>query len=118
VKEGNPDILLQSLAQGADINEEVGDSTALIAAARGGHKDVVSLLLDLRADVNKEVGDTMALIEAVKNGHEDVLSLLLDRGADVNMALLVAAMEGYWMLLYCYWTEARILTWNPMIPRY
>jgi len=38
----------------------------------------------------------MVLIEAVKNGHEDVLSLLLDRGADINMALLVAAMEGYW----------------------
>ena len=57
-KEGNLDILLQLLDQGADVNKQVNNTTALIAAAEKGHQGVVSLLLDQGADINKQASDS------------------------------------------------------------
>ncbi len=77
--------------------------TALMHAARQGHKAVVQLLLDRGANINASnwVNNT-ALIEAAREGHEAVVQLLLHYGANINAsnrvnntALIEAAREGH-----------------------
>ena len=64
-----------------------GGLTALLHAARQGHRDAVFALLDGGADINKVSGDhTSPLLIATMNGHFDLASALLDRGADPNLA--------------------------------
>lgn len=59
--------------------------TALLNAAKYGHKEIVEMLLDKGADVNhKDEDGYTALIIAADFGHKDTVRLLLDRGADVN----------------------------------
>ena len=59
--------------------------TALIAAGREGHRDVVALLLTLGADVDlaNRHGET-ALFLAVTQGDTPLTTLLLNNGADPN----------------------------------
>ena len=62
-----------------------GDGTALIAAAAGGHGNIVSLLLDRGADPNLGVpGDGNPLIMAASEGRTEMVSLLLGRGARIE----------------------------------
>jgi ankyrin repeat protein len=58
--------------------------TALIAAAYGGHLDVVVTLLNAGADVNLRANDGSALCWAASQGHEGVVRVLIRCGADVN----------------------------------
>ncbi|POM80749.1 Serine/threonine protein Kinase [Phytophthora palmivora] len=79
--------------------------TALIVAAKEGHRDVVRFLVnDDKADVNaKDKYGWTALIGAAKEGHYDIVRFLVnDGGADVNIknnkgwtALMGAAKEGH-----------------------
>ncbi|MCX6593247.1 MAG: ankyrin repeat domain-containing protein [Acidobacteria bacterium] len=66
----------------------IGGMTALLYAARDGHRDTVTALLDAGANVNEvnESEKTSPLVLAIINGHFDVAQLLLDRGADPNLA--------------------------------
>lgn len=62
-------------------------STALIAAARRGHLQVVKRLLKARANatlVDRE--GLSALNYAIRGGHEEVVSALLEAGVSVNVA--------------------------------
>lgn len=72
-------------------NPALGDSHALVAAARFGHSDTVSLLLDHGADLHCQEGvPGKALHVAAYGGHLSTCKLLLDRGADIN------AFGGYY----------------------
>ena len=79
------------IEQGANVNALLpGDGTPLIAAARGGHLDMVSLLLELGAKPNLGIsGDGNPLQNAAQRGHRDVVVLLLERGAEID-----AGVEG------------------------
>ncbi len=64
-----------------------GGLTALVHAARQGHRDAVFALIDGGADINKVSGDhTSPLLIATMNGHFDLALQLLKRGADPNVA--------------------------------
>jgi ankyrin repeat protein len=64
-----------------------GGLTALLHAARQGHRDAAFALLDGGADINKVSGDhTSPLLIATMNGHFDLALQLLKRGADPNIA--------------------------------
>src|SRR5688572_21386411 len=64
-----------------------GGLTALLHAARQGHRDAVFALLEGGADINKVSGDrTSPLLIATMNGHFDLALELLKRGADPNIA--------------------------------
>ena len=64
-----------------------GGLTALLHAARQGHRDAVFALLDGGANINKPSGDhTTPLLIATMNGHFDLALQLLQRGADPNIA--------------------------------
>jgi ankyrin repeat protein len=64
-----------------------GGLTALLHAARQGHKDAVFALLDGGASIDKATGDhTSPLLIATMNGHFDLALRLLERGADPNAA--------------------------------
>jgi ankyrin repeat protein len=63
-----------------------GGLTALLHAARQGHREAVFALLDGGADINKVSGDhTSPLLIATMNGHFDLVLELLKRGADPNL---------------------------------
>jgi ankyrin repeat protein len=63
-----------------------GGLTALLHAARQGHRDAVFALLAGGADINKTSGDrTSPLLIATMNGHFDLALELLARGADPNL---------------------------------
>ena len=64
-----------------------GGLTALLHAARQGHREAVFALLDGGADINKGSGDrTSPLLIATLNGHFDLALEMLKRGADPNLA--------------------------------
>ena len=65
-----------------------GGMTALLLAARQGHRAAVESLFEAGADVNEvSAGDkTSPLLVATINGHFDVAKFLLDHGADPNLA--------------------------------
>ena len=88
---------------GINAKERDDGTTALIAASREGHEEVVQALLDKGADVNEKANNgTTALIAASQEGHKEVVQALLDKGADVNAknnggvpALIIAALTGH-----------------------
>lgn len=64
-----------------------GGLTALLHAARQGHREAAFALLDGGADINKVSGDrTSPLLIATLNGHFDLALEMLKRGADPNLA--------------------------------
>ena len=64
-----------------------GGLTALLHAARQGHREAVFALLAGGANINKVSGDrTSPLLIATMNGHFDLVLELLKRGADPNLA--------------------------------
>lgn len=75
------------LSRGTDVNA-IGYyyGTALQAAARCGHIDMVQKLLDAGAEVNVLEGRWQtALRAALVGGHADIVEALLDHGADMEL---------------------------------
>jgi ankyrin repeat protein len=77
-------------------------TTALHAAASGGHRDIVKYLLDHGADIHarRDQGST-ALHDAARFGYFSVVQLLLEEGTSVDLqndkgktALFLAVSEG------------------------
>jgi ankyrin repeat protein len=67
-----------------------GDGSALIAAAREGHLEIITLLLDRGANINLVVpGDENPLIQASAEGELEAVKLLVSRGANVNARVAV-----------------------------
>jgi ankyrin repeat protein len=74
-------------APARDASGEVGQATALAAAAALGRLEVARLLLEAGADPNLAIGTGgTPLMAAAANGHPEVLRLLLARGAAVDAA--------------------------------
>jgi ankyrin repeat protein len=81
-----------------DVHTKGGfEVTALQAAARYGHADIVSLLLKHFLDPDiRGAFDSTPLHRASNGGHVEIVQRLLDCGADVN-----AQDEDGWTPLYC-----------------
>ncbi|PGH21367.1 hypothetical protein AJ80_03284 [Polytolypa hystricis UAMH7299] len=82
------DKVLEALLQGGievDIRDSYG-ATALVIAAKHGHRDAVQILLNNRANINAktDTGET-ALYWAARKGHSEIVTLLLRNGADAIM---------------------------------
>lgn len=74
-----------ALEAGAAINHQDQDGfTALMMAAKGGSKDVITCLLKsgARANPRNDIGQD-ALMIAAKGGHSEIARLLIDSGASV-----------------------------------
>jgi ankyrin repeat protein len=82
----------------------LGGHSALLHAAREGHRESVMALLEAGADINeRSSGDhTTPILMATINGHFDLALELLDRGADPNQASdagatpLFVAINTHW----------------------
>jgi ankyrin repeat protein len=73
--------------EAAAVQDASGEFTALVFAAREGHREAARLLVRAGADVNALAADGKdALGMAIYNGHYDVASLLIDSGSAVNQA--------------------------------
>lgn len=93
VKNGDIDKMSFSLKRGADTNSRLDNGdTALIAAVRSGHLEVIKLLLDngAKSNINEKdhQGKTALMYTSGGYGYEpsqpEIAKLLLDNGADVN----------------------------------
>lgn len=84
----------------ADLVGTQGGLTALLLAAREGHRETVTVLLEAGADVNQlSAGDhTSAILMAAINGHFDLILDLLDNGADATVASDAGATPLYGVL--------------------
>ena len=92
------------LEKGADVNAQGGHyGTALQAASKQGHGQIVQRLLEKGADVNAQGGHYgNALVAASVRVHDQIVQRLLEKGADVNAqgglygnALQAASVEGH-----------------------
>lgn len=75
---------IESLGSGTGVGAYV---TPLMAAAFGGHLQIVYFLLERGAKVEKKSFGQTALTKAAMMGHNEIVSLLLERGADPNIRL-------------------------------
>ncbi|KAJ7681640.1 ankyrin repeat-containing domain protein [Mycena rosella] len=80
--------------------------TALIAASRHGHSQLICILVENGADVNANADDGTALYWASYNGDLDSARLLIEHSAEVNIAggeyhtaLLAASTRGHTELI-------------------
>ncbi|KAH8204346.1 hypothetical protein TruAng_001509 [Truncatella angustata] len=77
--------------------------TALQAASRNGHKEIVELLLEKGAEINIQSGQFETALQAASYiGHKEIVELLLEKGAEVNIqsgksetALQAASRNGH-----------------------
>ena len=100
--QGSSEVTKLSLQK--QINENIIDGwTALMAASKNGHHQVVELLLKEKADPNIQSNSGWtALMVASQNGHHQVVELLLKEKADCNIqnnsgwtALMEASQNGH-----------------------
>jgi hypothetical protein len=79
------DTICEALERGVDLNAidtlSADPQTALMAAARGGRREVVELLLKRGARHETEAGGETAMSLAEKNGHDQVIAALARAGA-------------------------------------
>jgi uncharacterized protein len=81
-----------------------GGMTALLHAAREGHKEAARALLDGGADVDQTSGDgTSPLLMATLNGQLDLAMLLIERGADPNVAASTDGASPLFAVLQTQW---------------
>ena len=88
----------------ADLVGTHGGLSALLLAAREGHRDAAFALLDAGANIDQRsaADGTTALLIAMINGHFDLAMELFARGADPNLAStagatpLYAALNMHW----------------------
>ncbi|KAL3457114.1 ankyrin repeat-containing domain protein [Aspergillus heterothallicus] len=86
---GHAKLLELMLGKAGDSNADdraCGEENMLIAAASGGHVDVVKFLLETRRIPTHYLGNhgKTALMCAAIGGYTDVVGLLLDAGADIH----------------------------------
>ena len=88
-----------------------GGMTALLLAARNGHRDAARALVESGANVNQvSAGDQSSpLVLAICNGHYDLAAYLLDHGADPNLA----SIDGLAALYATEDTEHAEVGWAP-----
>ncbi|KAH9249465.1 hypothetical protein BASA81_012827 [Batrachochytrium salamandrivorans] len=89
---GNKDLVLDLLAKGAQASfaNAAGGMSALHAAAKHGHPEVVNVLLYAGATLELRDGTgASALHLACFNGHIECVRALLDKGADIHAINLV-----------------------------
>ncbi len=90
VRRGNKDAVVAFLNKYEDAANTHDDffsngKTALIWAAKYGHKDIVELLLEKGADINaKDRSGWTPLMEVAMSGPFEMLEFLLERGADFD----------------------------------
>jgi TonB family protein len=79
------------LEGGMDIEAALSDGrTSLMAAAEGGHTEVVKVLIEHGADVNARAsGGVTAAMSALRNGHAETAKELANAGAE-----FVAGVQG------------------------
>jgi ankyrin repeat protein len=70
----------------------IGNGTALLQAARGGHIDIVRFLIEKGSPFNTHDNET--LVAAAAGGHTEILKAFLDDGADVD----ARDADGYFLL--------------------
>ncbi|KAL2847309.1 ankyrin repeat-containing domain protein [Aspergillus pseudodeflectus] len=70
----------------------IGNGTALLQAARGGHIDIVRFFIEKGSPFN--IHDNETLVAAAAGGHTEVLKAFLDEGADVD----ARDADGYFLL--------------------
>lgn len=84
----NIDLVKKMIDMGADVNVASNRySTALMAAAKIGHPDIVKLLVSKGANINARNADhnITPLIWAANGGHLSIVKFLLEKGADKNI---------------------------------
>jgi ankyrin repeat protein len=81
---GNKDLCELLIANGANLEAEGQNGTALYEAAIGNHKDIVELLITNGANLEAQGPNGTALHEAAIGNHKDIVELLIKNGADVN----------------------------------
>ena len=84
---GNTTVVEKLLHLGVNPNAEESEITAMAAASRRGHKQIIRLLLKKEASVSCDDGlpsDSIPLHQAIRNGHVEIAALLLDCGANVQ----------------------------------
>ena len=99
---GHPDIALELIKSGADVNVDRGDGWLPIhTAAHIGRTDLLVAMLDRDADPSAKTADQFVPLHfAVEGAHPEVIRVLLERGADVNAQIangataLMCAAEG------------------------
>lgn len=82
-----------------------GGMTALLHAARQGHREAVAALIDGGADINQiGAGDGVTpLLMAIINGEFDTAVLLIERGADVNIGAKNNGVTPLWAAVNAPW---------------
>ncbi|PPQ74453.1 hypothetical protein CVT26_001113 [Gymnopilus dilepis] len=79
------ELLVTSLPQGVNINVHHENRTALVEAAKNGHKALVkALLCRPEVDVNVEDENTTALIASCERGHMEIFEMLWSR-SDIHL---------------------------------
>lgn len=85
--DGDLEGVKRAAARGDSVNAQGrGGFSALLAAARNGHLDVVQYLVEHGADINKRDNnrDKTPLTAAAFKGHADIIEYLLQHGAEIN----------------------------------
>ncbi|MHC4073344.1 MAG: ankyrin repeat domain-containing protein [Planctomycetota bacterium] len=87
IKRGDVQIVLDLLGRGTDVDaRDRYGQTALMLAARAGHREVVETLVAHRADLNITAKFGLsALMLALVAGHAEVARLLAKVGADLAL---------------------------------
>jgi cytochrome c len=85
VKAGDLSEAKTAISQGADVNEETGFLTPLVAAILAANYEMVALLLDHGADPNKGARSNIPLFLASGMKDAAFVQLLLAKGADARL---------------------------------
>ena len=86
---GNIDCIKHFIESGADVNNQNGFHTALMAAAENNHLDCLKLLIQEGADLNIQDADGYtALMKASLQGFSRCFNALFKSGAEIDMTFM------------------------------